>query len=429
MDPRTRARSLLHDFKGNRYRFGSGVLPGAGALARELGGRALVFANEGGWHGALAETVLASLREAGVEPVGGRAFPGARPNSPREDVFRMEALILQARPDLIVALGGGSVIDAAKAAEALASLGLDCPSLDALFGMGLVTGLAAKTGARRIPLLAIQTAASSAAHLTKYSNITDPVKGQKKLIIDDSIVPARALFDYDTLGSAPESLLIDGILDGLSHNMEVFLGCPEEKLPAVEPVALTAIELLMNLGPAALRKREKKALEGVGLGTDLGGYAIMLGGTNGPHLNSFSFVDVASHGRACGLLNPYYIVLFADFIAPRLRQVGALMHAAGLLAAPLADKQGRALGLAVAEGLLEFNRRLGAPVALSELPGFGPAHIRRALDAALDPALESKLKNMPAPIRRDDVEPLMGALLQAAFEGRPDRVPVFKKSP
>ncbi|MFO7534801.1 MAG: iron-containing alcohol dehydrogenase [Kiritimatiellia bacterium] len=429
MDPRDRARSLLQNFTGNRYRFGGGVLGDAGDLARELGRRALVFANEGGWQDGLADTVLASLRQAGVEPVGGRAFPGARPNSPREDVFHMEARILQARPDLIVALGGGSVIDATKAAEALASLGLDCPSLDALFGMGQVTRLAAKTGALRIPLLAIQTAASSAAHLTKYANITDPVKGQKKLIIDDSIVPARALFDYDTLRSAPGSLLIDGILDGLSHNLEVFLGCPEEKLAEISPVALTAIELLLHRGPAAYQKQDQEALEAVGLATDLGGMAIMLGGTNGPHLNSFSFVDVVTHGRACGLLNPYYVVLFAEFIAPRLRQVGAVLESAGLLPAPLAGKQGRALGLAVAEGLLAFNRRLGAPRALSELPGFGPAHIRRALEAALDPALESKLKNMPAPFRRDEVEPLMGGLLQAAYEGRPDKVPVFKKSP
>jgi len=43
----------------------------------------------------------------------------------------------------------------------------------------------------------------------------------------------------------------------------------------------------------------------VALGTDLGGYAIMVGGTSGPHLNSFSLVKYVSHGRACALMNPY----------------------------------------------------------------------------------------------------------------------------
>ena len=46
----------------------------------------------------------------------------------------------------------------------------------------------------------------------------------------------------------------------------------------------------------------------------LGGYSIMIGGTSGPHLGSFSLIDVLSHGRACAILNPYYTVLFASKI-------------------------------------------------------------------------------------------------------------------
>ncbi len=425
MEARTQAHDLLKTFKGDRYVCGSGVLSQAGRLARELGSRALVFANTGGWHHALTESVLSSLRLAGVETLGGRAFAGARPNSPREDVYRMEALILQANPDVIVAIGGGSVIDAAKAAIALAALGLACPALDPLFGASQVTAFASQAGAHLIPLLAVQTAAGSAAHLTKYSNITDPVAGQKKLIIDDAIVPPRALFDYDTLQSAPEALLVDGILDGLSHNLEVFFGAPADRLNTLSPISLTGIGLLLTHALPAIHARQTQDMEAVGLGTDLGGYAIMAGGTNGPHLNSFSFVDVVSHGRACGLLNPYYTVLFADAIESRLRLVGERLLKAGLIPAPTGALQGRELGLVVAAGLMEFNKRLGAPVALSELPGFDPAHIRRALTAARDPALESKLKNMPVPMKTEQVESLMAPLLQAAWEGRLDKVPAL----
>ena len=48
MDARTRALALLKTFKGGHYLCGTGVLPQAGRLARELGARALVFANAGG---------------------------------------------------------------------------------------------------------------------------------------------------------------------------------------------------------------------------------------------------------------------------------------------------------------------------------------------------------------------------------------------
>ncbi len=426
MTPRERALAHLADFRGDRYLCGSGVLPRAGQLARRLGTRALVFANDGGWHAALAGTVLDSLKQAGVEPVGGRAFPGARPNSPREDVYRMEALILHARPDLVVAIGGGSVIDAAKAAAALASLGLAAPSVDPLFGAGQVTALGA--GRKPLPLLAIQTAAGSAAHLTKYANVTDPEAGQKKLIIDDAIVPAAALFDYDVLRTAPPDLLTDGILDGLAHHLEVYLGCPPAAFDKIAPVALTGLELLLTEGAGAVRSADPAAREAVGLGTDLGGLSIMLGGTNGPHLNSFSFVDVVSHGRACGLLNPYYVVLFAEAIESRLIPVGRLLQQAGWLTGPFEGKKGRDLALAIASGLMAFSRALQAPVALSEIPGFGPAHLARALAAAQDPALESKLKNMPVPMTREDVRRVMKPLLEAAWEGRPDKVPAFRAS-
>ena len=47
------------------------------------------------------------------------------------------------------------------------------------------------------------TAASSGAHLTKYSNITDLTTFQKKLIVDQGIVPSRAIFDYETTLAHP----------------------------------------------------------------------------------------------------------------------------------------------------------------------------------------------------------------------------------
>jgi alcohol dehydrogenase len=53
----------------------------------------------------------------------------------------------------------------------------------------VVSDALAKTNTTLIPVIAVQTSASSGAHLTKYSNITDPVVGQKKLIVDDALIP------------------------------------------------------------------------------------------------------------------------------------------------------------------------------------------------------------------------------------------------
>ena len=102
-------------------------------------------------------------------------------------------------------------------------------------------------------------------------------------------------------------------MDGLSHCLEVYLGAVgKPHYAAMREVAEAAIPLILEYLPRAIREpQDREAREGLGLATDLGGYAIMLGGTNGAHLTSFSLIDILSHGRACAMLNPYYIVFFA----------------------------------------------------------------------------------------------------------------------
>ncbi len=412
------AAELLRKFKGADFAFGYGAIAQAGPMAAELGRSVLVIANPSDWLRPTVEGVLSHLRAAQLDVLAGGPVDGSRPNSLYEDVYRIESGILHHRPECIVAVGGGSTIDAAKAANVLAALGKRDGRLEAYFGVGKVTAALAETGVELLPMLAVQTAAGSAAHLTKYSNVTDPVAGQKKLIIDDAIVPPKAVFDYAATESAGRDLTIDGALDSFSHCLEVFYGAAERNFDQVGEIALTGIELVVNHTAAALADpHDRAAREALGLASDLGGYAIMVGGTNGGHLTSFSLVDVAAHGRACGLMNPYYTVLFAPAIERQLRLVGAIFTKAGLLTADLAKLAGRDLGLAVAEAMATFAASLGCPTRLSELPGFDDTHIARAIAAAKDPALESKLKNMPVPLDASTVDMYMGSVLAAARDG------------
>jgi len=267
--------------------------------------------------------------------------------------------------------------------------------------------------------VAIQTAASSGAHLTKYSNVTDVKTGQKKLIVDTAIVPQRPVFDYAVTFGAPRSLTADGALDGLSHALEVLysaVGKPE--YDAVEAVAAECIRLVVKYLPQVLSApRQPEAREALGLATDLGGYAIMLGGTNGAHLTSFSLVDILSHGRACGLMNPYYTVFFAPAIERPLRVVGQIYREAGYTTADVDRLGGRPLGMAVASAMIGFEKRVGFPATLGEVPGFTDAHLERALTAAKNPQLKMKLENMPVRLTADTVDEYMGPILRAAQVG------------
>ena len=416
------AEKLLAEFKGDAYIHGPGVLDQIGTVARSCGSRAVLVADRFPGSQPYLDRIHRSLADAGVAVVA--QAPGARPNAPREDLERITGVLSEHQPDVIASFGGGSTIDATKAAEVVHSLGGD---VEEYFGTGLVAKGLAAAGRRLTPHIAIQTAASSAAHLTKYSNITDIRTSQKKLIVDEAIVPSRSVFDYDVTLGCPWSLTADGAVDGISHCFEVLCGAAgKPAYERAEEIALTGIGLVLGHLPVLkTNPRASEARWALGLATDLGGYAIMIGGTNGAHLTSFSLVDILSHGRACGLMNPYYAVLFAEALERPLRAVGELYRREGFSNADFGRLGGRELGLAVARAMLDFARAMTLPTSLGEVTGFTDDHIRKALAAAKNPQLRMKLENMPIPMRADDVDEFMGSVLWAAREGDPARVRSF----
>ena len=408
------ARALLHEFKGDAYLFGARVLPRVGETVSELGRRAALVRGTFPGSDDYVRTIRASLEEAGVELPG--EIKGARPNAPREDLSRITEGLKALDPDVVVSFGGGSTIDATKAAEVLRTLGR---GIDDYFGMGLVTQAVKQSGRPLTPHVAIQTVASSAAHLTKYSNITDVATGQKKLIVDDAVIPARPVFDYAVTHSEPLPLTADGALDGVAHALEVLYGATgKPHYGKVAEIAAESIGLVVDYLPRVMKNStDDEGREALCLATDLGGYAIMVGGTNGGHLTSFSLVDVLSHGRACAMMNPYYTVLFAPAIEAPLKLVGKIYRDAGLTDANVETLSGRALGMGVAEAMLAFSRQIGFPTTLSKVAGFTQGHIDRALAAAKNPQLKMKLQNMPVPLTADMVDEYMGPVLEAARDG------------
>ncbi len=431
------ARTLLTNWKGDSYAFGFDVLGKVGDYADSYGKKALLVVAELGapWVVGLLQSITDVLQAKGLE---WETVLGAGPNAPQEDLYRLALQVARFRPDMILAIGGGSTIDAAKAANVLATYSpaevetaLQTPAplastIDPYFGAGNVSRVKNQTQKPLLPLLAVQTAASSGAHLTKYSNITNLTTGQKKLIVDEAIVPSAAVFDYGMTLNAPLNLTLDGGLDGIAHVWEVFMGATlQPYYNQMKEVAETCLRLILH-GLPRLKKdpQDRLARLCLGLGTDLGGYAIMIGGTSGPHLGSFSLIDVLSHGRACAILNPYYTVLFAPHIQDQLSALAKILREAGLIKAKTEGKKGKALALIVARGLIQFSKTLGFPVTLAEA-GVSKGHIRRMIQAAKDPQLKMKLQNMPTPMEaeRGDVERLMKPTLEAAFTGDLSLIP------
>lgn len=415
MEFRENIDELLADFKQGRFIYGEGCLGEVGDAVAAYGTKAVLIRSQFPGIETFVEFLRTSLKLAGVELIN-ESVDIVRPNAPEEDMYKLVRLLEETRPDVVISMGGGSTIDAVKAAIVLNVLGGE---IEDYFGMGKVSEALESSGKMLTPHVAIQTAASSAAHLTKYSNITNLEANQKKLIVDEAIVPQVPVFDYAVTYNTPAGLTLDGALDGMSHCLEVYFGASGKAIfTKAEEVATIAISLVVKYLPLVMEDPgNKDARNALCAACDMGGYAIMIGGTSGAHLTSFSLVDLLSHGRACALMNPYYAVFYAPAIQDQLRVLGNIYKAGGFSEADFDKLSGRELGLSFAGAMIAFAKSIGFPTTLGEIDGFAREHTERALAAAKNPQLKSKLENMPVPLTSELVDVYMGSILEAARSG------------
>lgn len=216
----------------------------------------------------------------------------------------------------------------------------------------------------------------------------------------------------------PKGMTLDGAFDGIAHCLEVFCGISPEKYELTKEIAEVGIGLVVgNMEKVIADPKSDEGKEALGLATDLGGYAIMVGSTNGAHLTSFSLVGIASHGKACAAMKSCYMVFFAAVVEDQLQVVGEIYLRHGYIKAGLDKVRGKDLGLAVAEGMTNLSRKVGFPTTLSEFLGFTDEHIERAMMAAKNPQLEMKLKNVRVLLDATLVEEHVRPILLAAKTG------------
>jgi hypothetical protein len=127
-------------------------------------------------------------------------------------------------------------------------------------------------------------------------------------------------------------------------------------------------------------------------------------------------------------MNPYYVVFFSTAIGDRLRAVGKIYQKAGFINENLDRLNGRELGLAVAKGMIRLSEDIGFPTTLNAVSGYSGIYKKKCLEAAKNPKLESKLKNMPVPMLASDVDEYMGSILDAAENGDMERIKAYSSN-
>ena len=249
--------------------------------------------------------LLSSLRYTDCAAVRFKDIP---PEPDMETVHAMKAFLEETAPDGVIALGGGSVLDAAKAAYIIYQSNME---LADCFGVDKIS--TALPGKKFKRIIAIPTTSGTGSEITQYSNIVNRTSQVKQLISDPVLVPQAACLSAQFTASMPQSVTLATGCDALAHLLEGWLNVTmDEGKDFINRAAQTGVTLLQdNLAKALKNPDDLAARKAVQIASALGGLTIRNKSTGLPHLLSFSWFGRIEHGIAVARLLPaawrYYI--------------------------------------------------------------------------------------------------------------------------
>lgn len=369
---------------------GVGSLAEAGFAAARLGARRpFVVTDPGILAAGWVDELLGHLRDVRLRPV---VFHSLTPNPKDHEVRAAHELYVASGADVIIGIGGGSVIDAAKGVAILSGNGGDI--LD-YAGVDRAT--------RPIPpMLMIPSTSGSGADVSQFCIVTDTVRSVKLTIMGRALVPDISVTDPRLLVTMPDDLNAATGLDALTHGIESFVSLAHNPLADVH--ALNAVGLVCRYlrrtltDPTDTEARSRMAQASLEAG--LAFTNAILGATHAMSHQVGGLLD-APHGVVNGVLLPHVIRYNARAVPDRFVD---LAGAAGL------DVDG-ADGEKAAELLAEHVRRLaddvGVPSGLAAL-GVAESDVPVLARTTLDDAC---LTTNPRPATEGDVLDLFRAAL------------------
>lgn len=178
------------------------------------------------------DQVLDNLKEAGIET---KLFEGVEPDPAVETVMKGAKVMQEFEPDWIIAMGGGSPIDAAKAMWVF----YEYP--DTSFE-DLITPFSFPELRKKAKFLAISSTSGTATEVTAFSVITDYNKGIKYPLADFNITPDVAIVDPALAEKMPQQLTAYTGMDALTHAIEAYVSTLNS--PFTDPLAIKAIQMV-----------------------------------------------------------------------------------------------------------------------------------------------------------------------------------------
>lgn len=341
-------KMLVNAFHLPKVVYGLAGLQVFAGMMGQMGRKRAFIITDKGVRG-LAATVQKALKGAGIEA---EIDEGTEPEVPLHVPRGLAEKMQKTIPDLIVAVGGGSVMDTAKVAWILYEVpDANITAVDPMKPLGL----------RRKALLAcIPTTAGTGSEATNVSVVHDEsvTPARKQGVLHQELYPDFAVLDPRFVVRMPRDLTIGTALDALSHAVDCYL-CRSSNAIS-DALASKAMRLIFQYLPEVLQRPDNLQLRlRTQIAAMMAGAAFSNGGIGTTHAlaHNIGAIFGIHHGMACGITIPYVINFYAE-VDDKYRSLAEELGLRGDAKSILRD---------LVTFFFEFYRKIGSPLSLKDL--------------------------------------------------------------
>ncbi len=258
------------------------------------------------------------LADAGIEYF---VYSDVKANPTIENVQNGVSAFKEFGADCVVAVGGGSAMDTAKAIAII----ITNPEFEDVRSLEGV----APTKNKCVPIIAVPTTAGTAAEVTINYVITDVEKKRKFVCVDTHDIPVVAVIDPDMMSSMPAALTAATGMDALTHAIEGYITKGAWELS--DMFHIKAIEIISKSLRGAVNN-EKEGRDGMALGQYVAGMGFSNVGLGVDHsmAHTLSAYYDMPHGKACAVLLPSVMAYNAEYTGEKYREIARVMGVEGV---------------------------------------------------------------------------------------------------
>lgn len=373
----------------NSIHVGAGCRHGIAAVLQQAGARrVLLVTDESLVRRGFVEPFVSQFRTAGLDTA---VFDAVQPDPTDGNIADGVAAFRAHDADIVVAIGGGSPIDAAKViAVSCANPG----SLEQFEGYHRIS----RAGP---PVIAVPTTAGTGSEATKVAVITDTTRNVKMMMLDAHLMPHTAFVDFELSMSMPRNLTAHVGVDTLTHGIEAFVSRKANSM--TDPLALSCIRLCAkHLRNAWRNPDDRSAREGMAIAALHGGMAFTNSGLCLVHGMSrpLGAVFHLAHGLSNAMLLPAVTEFSLSGNLARYAEVSRILGVAS------ADSPDGPAAEALIDGLRSLNRDLEVPLLADSLQGRESDFLAVVPRMARDAVASGSPANNPVVPSQEEIESL-----------------------